>query len=142
MTLFAKLYDVDQAGNATLPDQLAAPLQVRCRRGGRRSPSGCPAIDYDFAAGHRLRLVLTTTDFAYATPQPAADYQVALAGPGLCVPSDPALGCVNGGVPWWTWAAPLAALAAACLILAAGRRRRARTRWTRTRRRARWRSPA
>jgi ABC-2 type transport system ATP-binding protein len=67
--------------------------------------------------------VLTTTDFAYATPPQEATYQVALAGSGLSLPSDPALQVVNGGVPWWTWAAPLAALAAAAAILAAGRRR-------------------
>jgi ABC-2 type transport system ATP-binding protein len=123
VTLFAKVYDVDQAGNAALPDQLAAPLQVTGAAAGKQITVRLPAIDYDFAAGHRLRLVLTTTDFAYATPRQAATYQVALAGPGLSLPSDPALTVVNGGVPWWTWAAPLAALAAAGLILAAGRRR-------------------
>ncbi len=122
VTLFAKVYDVDQAGNATLPGQLAAPLQVTGAAGPVHTVR-LPVIDYDFAAGHRLRLVLTTTDFAYATPQQAATYQVALAGPGLSVPSDPALAVINGGVPWWTWAAPLAAVAAAGLILAAGRRR-------------------
>src|ERR1022692_1035813 len=123
VTLFAKVYDVDQAGNATLPDQLAAPLRVTGAAAGRDVTIRLPAIDYQFAAGHRLRLVLTTTDFAYATPPQAATYQIALAGPGLSLPSDPALPVVNGGVPWWTWAAPLAALAAAALILAAGRRR-------------------
>ena len=123
VTLFAKVYDVDQAGNATLPDQLAAPLRVTGAAAGRDVTVRLPAIDYQFAAGHRIRLVLTTTDFAYATPPQAATYQVALAGPGLSLPSDPALTVVNGGVPWWTWAAPLAALAAAALILAAGRRR-------------------
>jgi ABC-2 type transport system ATP-binding protein len=123
VTLFAKVYDVDQAGNATLPDQLAAPLRVTGAAAGRDVTVQLPAIDYDFAAGHRLRLVLTTTDFAYATPPQEATYQVALAGPGLSLPSDPALTVVNGGAPWWTWAAPLAALAAAALILAAGRRR-------------------
>jgi ABC-2 type transport system ATP-binding protein len=121
--LFAKVYDVDQAGNATLPDQLAAPLQVTGAAAGRDVTIRLPAIDDEFAAGHRLRLVLTTTDFGYATPPQAATYQVALAGPGLSLPSDPALTVVNGGVPWWTWAAPLAALAVAALILAAGRRR-------------------
>jgi ABC-2 type transport system ATP-binding protein len=123
VTLFAKVYDVDQAGNATLPGQLAAPLQVTGAATGTVRTVRLPAIDYDFAAGHRLRLVLTTTDFAYATPGQAATYQVALAGPGATLPSDPALAVINGGVPWWTWAAPLAAVAAAGLILAAGRRR-------------------
>ena len=132
VTLFAKVYDVDQAGNATLPDQLVAPLRVRAVQAGAPGPPGppgrvvtvtLPAIDYNFAAGHRLRLVLTTTDFAYATAAAPAVYRVALAGPGLAVPSDPALAVVTGGLPWWVWAAPAAALVAAALILGLGRRR-------------------
>jgi ABC-2 type transport system ATP-binding protein len=123
VTLFAKVYDVDQAGLATLPDQLVAPLRVTGAQAGRVVTVTLPAIDYSFAAGHRLRLVLTTTDFGYATPPAPAVYQVALAGPGLAVPGDPALTVTGGGAPWWAWAAPLGALAAAAGILAVGRRR-------------------
>ena len=123
ITLFAKLYDVDQAGNAILPDQLAAPLTVPAGE-GRNITVQLPAIDHSFAAGHQLRLVLSATDYAYATPQAGAVYQVALASPGLSVPSDPALGLHSSGLPWWTWAAPIAALAAAALIMATRRRRR------------------
>src|ERR1019366_6482588 len=124
VTPFAKVYDVDQAGNTTLPDQLAAPLRVSAGTAGRVVTVQLPAIDYDFAAGHRLRLVLTTTDFAYATSPVPATYQVTMAGGGgLSVPSDPALQIINGGVPWWTWAAPAAALGIAAAILLAGRRR-------------------
>jgi ABC-2 type transport system ATP-binding protein len=128
ITLFAKVYDVDQAANATLPDQLAAPVRVA---GGQAGPGRAgrvvriklPAIDYRFAAGHRLRLVLTATDFAYATSPVSATYQVALASTGLSVPADPALKIVDSGVPWWAWVAPIAALLAAAVILG-GRRRR------------------
>jgi ABC-2 type transport system ATP-binding protein len=123
ITLFAKVYDVDQAGNATLPDQLAAPLRVAGAQAGRVVVIRLPVIDYRFAAGHRLRLVLTATDFAYATSPAPAAYQVALAGAGLSVPADPALTILDGGVPWWAWAAPAAALAAAGVILTARRRR-------------------
>ena len=123
ITLFAKVYDVDQAGNATLPYQLAAPLRVAGAQAGRIVAIRLPAIDYRFAAGHRLRLVLTTTDFAYATSPVPATYRVALAAGGLSVPADPALKIVNGGVPWWAWAAPAAALVAAALILTVRRRR-------------------
>ena len=125
ITLFAKLYDVDQAGNATLPFSLAAPLRVTGAARGATVTVTLPAIDYQFAAGHRLRLVLSSTDFAYATAPQAAVYQVGLAGRGLTVPLDPALQVTGGGVPWWAWAAPLAALAAAALLLVP-RRRRAR----------------
>src|SRR5215472_3055485 len=123
VTLFAKIYDVDQAGNATLPNQLVSPVRVTGTRAGRVVTIALPAIDHDFSAGHRLRLVLTTTDYAYATASSPAIYRVALAGPGVIVPSDPALTVVNGGVPWRVWAAPAAALVAAALILALGRRR-------------------
>jgi ABC-2 type transport system ATP-binding protein len=115
---------VDQAGNTTLPDELVAPLRVTGAQAGRIVTVTLPAIDYSFSAGHRLRLVLTTTDFGYATPPTPAVYQVALAGSGLTVPSDPALTVTGGGAPAWAWAAPLCALAAAALILALGRRRR------------------
>jgi ABC-2 type transport system ATP-binding protein len=126
VTLFAKVYDVDQAGNATLPYSLAAPLRVAGAAGGRVVTVTLPAIDYQFAAGHRLRLVLTTTDFAYATSPVPAAYRVALAGRGLSVPLDPALVVSGSGVPWWAWAAPAGALLAAFLILASGRRCAAR----------------
>jgi ABC-2 type transport system ATP-binding protein len=122
VTLFAKIYDVDQAGNATLPNQLVSPVRITGAQAGRVVTIGLPAIDYDFSTGHRLRLVLTTTDYAYATPPAPAIYRVALAGPGVVMPSDPALTVVNGGVPWWVWAAPAAALVAAALILGLGRR--------------------
>src|SRR5215469_15472589 len=57
VTLFAKLYDVDQAGQATLPYELVAPLRVT--GAGQPLTVHLPAIDYSFSAGHRLRLVLT-----------------------------------------------------------------------------------
>ncbi|MDX6339074.1 MAG: type transport system ATP-binding protein [Streptosporangiaceae bacterium] len=124
MTVFAEVYDVDQAGNATLPFQLAAPVRVTGAAAGRTVTVTLPAMDYQFAAGHHIRLVVTSTDFGYATSPAAAAYRVALAGPGLSVPSDPALRITGGGVPWWTWAAPVAALAAAAVILLARPRTR------------------
>jgi ABC-2 type transport system ATP-binding protein len=125
VTLFAKVYDVDQGGQAVLPYQLAAPLRVSGAQPGRVVTVTLPAVDYSFSAGHRIRLVLTTTDFAYATPAAPAVYRVALADPGLSVPTDPALVLTGGGAPWWVWAAPLAALAVAALILLLRRRRAA-----------------
>ncbi|HEY7432161.1 MAG TPA: alpha/beta fold hydrolase, partial [Streptosporangiaceae bacterium] len=124
VTLFASVYDVDQGGTATLPFQLVAPLRVAGAADGRVVTVRLPTMDYSFSAGHRLRLVLTTTDFAYATPAAPAVYRVALAGTGLTVPSDPALTLVTGGVPAWVWIAPPAALLAAAAILLLGWRRR------------------
>jgi ABC-2 type transport system ATP-binding protein len=123
VTLFAKVYDVNQVGTALLPYQLVAPVRVSNATNGATVTIRLPAMDYAFAAGHRLRLVLTTTDFAYATPATPATYRVSLAGPGLTLPTDPALTIGGSPVPWWTWAAPTAALAAAIVLLMAGRRR-------------------
>ena len=124
VTLFAELYDVDPAGNATLPSSLAAPLRVTVPpgRGGQDVTVRLPAIDHQFVAGHRLRLVLTTTDFGYATPPAPAVYRVSLAGPGVRLPTDSALVVSSSGLPWWTWGAPLAAALAAGLILGLRRR--------------------
>ena len=124
VTLFAELYDVDPAGHATLPFSLAAPLRVTVPRGrsGQDVTVRLPAIDYQFVAGHRLRLVLTTTDFGYATSPDPAIYRVSLAGRGVRLPVDAALVVSSSGLPWWTWGAPLAAALAAGLILATRRR--------------------
>jgi ABC-2 type transport system ATP-binding protein len=122
-TLFAKVYDVDASGNPDLPYQLVAPVRVTGAQTGTVATIRLPAIDYSFSAGHRLRLVLTSTDFGYAATTAPAVYRVALAGPGLTVPSDPALALVNGGLPGWVWAAPAAAVLAAVLILSWGLRR-------------------
>ncbi len=125
LTLFAKVYDVDQAGNAVLPYSLAEPLRVAQASSGRVLTVRLPVMDYQFAAGHRIRLVLTTTDFAYASPRPEAVYRVALASRGITIPSDPALVVGGTGLGWWVWVAPLAALAVAALLLLTGRRRAA-----------------
>ncbi len=82
------------------------------------------AMDYQFAAGHRVRLVLTATDFGYATPARLALYQVGLASPGIVMPSDPALALTDAGLAWWVWAAPAAAVVLAAVLLLTGRRRR------------------
>ncbi len=124
LTLFAKVYDVDQAGNATLPFSLAAPLRVGQASSGTVVTVTLPTMDYQFDAGHRVRLVLTATDFGYATPAPLAVYQVGLASPGIVMPADPALVLTDAGLAWWVWAAPAAAVVLAAILLLTGRRRR------------------
>ena len=123
LTLFAKVYDVDQAGNATLPFSLAAPLRVSQPSSGQVVSVTLPAMDYQFAAGHRVRLVLTTTDFGYATSPRLALYQVGLASPGIVMPTDPALVLTDAGLAWWVWAAPVAAVVLAAVLLLTGRKR-------------------
>ncbi|MCQ4082457.1 alpha/beta fold hydrolase [Streptomyces sp. RB6PN25] len=129
--LFAKVYDVGPNGSETLPHQLVAPLRVTGAGGGGRTVTvTLPAIDHAFAAGHRMRLVLASTDLSYSSPTAPATYRLSLAGgagagSGLAVPLVPALTTAQADIPAWTWALPVAALAAATLLLFAGRKRTA-----------------
>jgi ABC-2 type transport system ATP-binding protein len=80
-TLFAQLYDVAPGGSATLPEQLVTPLRVSgVPAGGVDVRVSLPAVVRDVAAGHRLRLVVSTTDQAYAMPAATRYYTVSLAG--------------------------------------------------------------
>jgi ABC-2 type transport system ATP-binding protein len=122
-TLFAKLYDVDQAGTAALPAPVVAPVRVAPSPAAQVVTVRLGAMDHDFSAGDRMELAVATTDSGYATsPQPAVA-QVGLDEPYLTVPEDPSLALVSGGLMWWTWAVPAVAVAAAALLLVAGRRR-------------------
>ncbi|WP_031517547.1 CocE/NonD family hydrolase [Streptomyces sp. NRRL F-5123] len=123
VVLFGKLYDVTPGGKQTLPAGLAAPVRVTGSPGGTLVTLRLPAVDHDFAAGHRLRLVLATTDLGYASPAAAASVTVSLAEPQLTVPVDTELSDAAGPLPWWTWALPPAALLAAAALLLTGRSR-------------------
>ncbi|WP_327069610.1 alpha/beta fold hydrolase [Kitasatospora sp. NBC_01250] len=124
--LFAKLYDVAPDGSQTLPQQLAAPLRVTGADapGGRTVTVDLPAVDHSFAAGHRMRLVLASTDLAYASPNAPATYQVAAVSP-LTVPTDSALHTEAAPLPARVWQLPLLALVVAAGLLLTVRRRRA-----------------
>ncbi|MFI5593330.1 alpha/beta fold hydrolase [Amycolatopsis sp. NPDC051758] len=91
--LFAKLYDVGQDGSRVLPSNAIAPFRV----------SGLPAdgtpvevtvtlpgIVRPIEGGHSLRLVVGTTDQAFASPAAPAVFRIALAGgTALAVPVVP-----------------------------------------------------
>jgi ABC-2 type transport system ATP-binding protein len=121
--LFAKLYDVAPDGDATLPASLAAPIRVAGSPQGSTVRIQLPAVDHDFASGHRLRLVLATTDLGYASPAAPATVSVSLVNPLLTVPTDAVLAADGSPLPWWAWALPLIALAVAVALLLTGRRR-------------------
>ncbi|MFC4031985.1 alpha/beta fold hydrolase [Streptomyces polygonati] len=121
--LFAKLYDVGPDGKQTLPDSLAAPVRVAGSPRGSTVRVQLPAVDHDFPAGHRLRVVLSTTDLGYASPAAPAVITIALAAPILSVPTDTALTAAAPPLPWWAWALPLIALAVAAALLLTGRSR-------------------
>jgi ABC-2 type transport system ATP-binding protein len=124
--LFAKLYDVapgKSGGSASPARRLAAPLRVEKADDGREATVTLPAMDYRFDRGHRLRVVIATTDMGFATPPRPATYKVAAVS-GLTVPTDSALSAPAAPLPAWVWVLPAVALAVAAGILVTGRRGR------------------
>ncbi|MGZ3099218.1 alpha/beta fold hydrolase [Streptomyces sp. H72] len=121
--LFAKVYDVGPGGTQQiLPAQLVTPLRVEDAKAGKDVTITLPAVDHEVEDGHRLRLVLSSTDLGYASPAAPATYTVSLKG-DLKVPT--ALGGTGqvAGLPAWVWWAPLAGAAVAAALLLTARRR-------------------
>ncbi|MEU9119407.1 alpha/beta fold hydrolase [Streptomyces sp. NPDC048506] len=131
--LFAKLYDVAPDGRRqVLPSQLVAPYRIEDAHDGRTVRLQLPTADHDFAAGHRLRLVLSATDLGYASPAAPTSYTVSLAGGAaataegeLSVPTAPQVRSAAAPLPAWTWALPAGAAVVAALLLFTARRRTA-----------------
>ncbi|WP_031478653.1 CocE/NonD family hydrolase [Streptomyces bicolor] len=121
--LFAKVYDVGPDGTQqVLPSQLVTPLRVENAKSGEDVTITLPAIDYGIEQGHRLRLVLSSTDLGYASPAAPATYTVSLKG-DLSVPTAPGVSTAAAALPSWVWWLPIsAALIAAALLLTARRR--------------------
>ncbi|MFF7237249.1 alpha/beta fold hydrolase [Streptomyces collinus] len=123
--LFGKVYDVGPDGTRqVLPSQLVAPLRITGARHGKDVTITLPAIDHEVQKGHRLRLVLASTDLGYASPAAPATYTVSVTG-GLSVPTAPAVTTAAAPLPAWVWWLPLAGAAAALALLLTGRRRTA-----------------
>ncbi|GAA2147210.1 alpha/beta fold hydrolase [Actinomadura napierensis] len=123
--LFAKLYDVSPDGSATPARRIAAPFRAT---GGEVTVT-LPAMDYRFDRGHRLRLVVATTDMGFATPPQPAAYKVRAVS-GLTVPTDSSLVTAPTPIPGWVWVLPLVGLAIAGALLLGVRRGRPRERGT------------
>ncbi|GAA2250100.1 CocE/NonD family hydrolase [Streptomyces indiaensis] len=121
--LFAKLYDIGRDGTRpVLPSQLVTPLRVEGAKAGKDVSVTLPAVDHEVAEGHRLRLVLASTDLAYASPTTPATYTVSLKSE-LEVPMP--LGRTGGAgpLPAWVWWMPPAGAVVALALLLSGRRR-------------------
>ncbi|CCH86230.1 ABC-type multidrug transport system, ATPase component [Modestobacter italicus] len=116
-TLFAKLYDVGPDGSLTLPSGLVAPLALTGLSADPSAPTEVavtlPAIVHRFEVGHTMRLLVSSTDQAYALPADAAVDSVGLAaGTSLAVPEVPGqTQATAGSARWWVLLAVLAALA-------------------------------
>ncbi|MET9775650.1 CocE/NonD family hydrolase [Streptomyces sp. NPDC006367] len=123
--LFAKVYDVGPGGTApVLPAQLVTPVRVEGARAGKDVTLTLPAIDHEVEKGHRLRLVLASTDLGYASPAAPATYTVSLEG-GLKVPTAPGVTTAAAPLPAWVWWLPPAGALIALALLLTGRRRTA-----------------
>jgi ABC-2 type transport system ATP-binding protein len=124
--LFAKLYDVGPGGGTrqVLPSQLVTPLRVEGAKTGKDVRITLPAIDHEIDDGHRLRLVLASTDLGYASPTAPATYTVSLKG-DLKVPSALGQRDTQGALPAWVWWLPLAGATIALALIVTGRRRTA-----------------
>ncbi|MBM7775368.1 ABC-2 type transport system ATP-binding protein [Actinokineospora baliensis] len=88
--LFAKLYDVGPDGVRTLPGSAVSALRTPPLPADGTAVEvsvALPAIVRPIEADHRVELVVSTTDQAYATPTEAAAYRISLAPGGeLAVP--------------------------------------------------------
>ncbi|MEV0014690.1 alpha/beta fold hydrolase [Streptomyces tendae] len=123
--LFAKVYDVGPGGTSpVLPSQLVTPVRVEDARAGKDVTVTLPAIDHEVEKGHRLRLVLASTDLGYASPAAPATYTVSLEG-DLAVPTAPGVTTAAAPLPAWVWWLPLAGAAVALALLWTARRRTA-----------------
>ena len=124
--LFGKVYDVSPDGaRRVLPGQLVAPLRVTGAQQGKDVRITLPAVDHEVQEGHRLSLVLASTDLGYASPAAPATYTASVRGEGLTVPTAPALGTAAVPVPAWVWWLPGAGAVVALALVLTGRRRTA-----------------
>lgn len=127
--LFVKLYDVGPTGQRTLPGSAVSPVRLPDLQVGEATEItvSLPPIVRPVAPGHRVELVVSTTDQAYANaPEPAA-YQIELAESGeLAVPVVSGTSMTSGW-PIWQLAGigGLALLVLALTAVTALRRRRA-----------------
>ncbi|AJE85421.1 ABC transporter ATP-binding protein [Streptomyces albus] len=125
MVLFGKVYDVGSDGTSeVLPSNLVAPVRVKGTGsgGGKEAELTLPAVDHELRKGHRLRLVLASTDLGYASPAEPAAYRATLKGP-LRVPTAPAVDTAAAPLPSWVWWLPLGGALLALGLLLTGRRR-------------------
>ncbi|MBC7271249.1 MAG: alpha/beta fold hydrolase [Streptomyces sp.] len=121
--LFGKVYDVGPDGTQqVLPSQLVTPVRIEDAKAGKDVTLTLPAIDHEVEKGHRLRLVLASTDLGYASPAAPATYKVSLKG-DLQVPTAPGATTAAAPLPAWVWWLPLAAAVLAAALLVTGRRR-------------------
>ncbi|MPY77783.1 MAG: alpha/beta fold hydrolase [Actinophytocola sp.] len=127
--LFVKLYDVGPTGQRTLPGNAVSPVRIPDLRVGETAEVtvSLPPIVRPVAPGHRLELVVATTDRAYTNATTPAAYRIALAGSGELAVPEVSGTATTSGWPVWQLAGigGLALLVSALVAVTALRRRRA-----------------
>ncbi|HIV57016.1 MAG TPA: alpha/beta fold hydrolase [Candidatus Stackebrandtia faecavium] len=102
-TLFVKLYDVGSDGSQTLPNGLIAPVKLEdlpeSIDDAEPVTVTLPGIVHRLEPGHTLRLVVATSDQAYAGPAEAAQYTVELPQT-MSLPTTPAQPLPGGDAAW------------------------------------------
>ena len=87
LVLFAKVYDVDPAGNATLVHRLVAPIRVPTDRLNPWIDVKLLGFAHRFAADHQIRVTFAATDPAYYdNPQPDVITLVTGLGSSFTIP--------------------------------------------------------
>ncbi len=122
-------------GSAVLPGLAVSPVQLSGLTPGTATDVdvALPAVSHQVPVGHRLQLVVSSTDQAYAVPARAAAYRVGLAGPAqLTLPvldaTQVGAGALDVPLPLVIVVAALVLAAAAAAIVFWVRQRAARPR--------------
>lgn len=119
--LFLKLYDVSPDGRQTLPQGLVAPVRLTglASTMDKATPVTItlPAIAHRFEADHRARLVIASSDQAYASPVAPTVYQVELADAAVAVPSVDSVPATQSSQFWlWTLLGALLAVIVGVIV--------------------------
>ncbi|HEX8864862.1 MAG TPA: ATP-binding cassette domain-containing protein, partial [Lentzea sp.] len=96
--LFAKLYDVSADGTRVLPGSVVAPFRVALPPDGSAAEVTVtlPPAVRPVESEHKLALVVSTTDQAFANAEQPAAYRISLASDSLSVPVVPGRNVTTG----------------------------------------------
>jgi ABC-2 type transport system ATP-binding protein len=127
-TLFVKLLDVDASGGTTLSAGLVAPVRLTGLQATLQAAKPVtvtlPAIVRQFAAGHKVRIVVATSDQAFLTPVDPVTYTVAV-DPMVTLPTVVGTPIANPQVIWvWVLLGLIAVILLTLLVVLVIRRRR------------------
>ncbi|MFX0591392.1 alpha/beta fold hydrolase [Melissospora conviva] len=130
-TLFVKLYDAGPGGNATLPGGLVAPVRLTGLPADIAEAEPVqvtlPAVVHRFESGHRLRLVVATSDQGYAGPTDPTVYTIAAGDGPVVLPTVVGTPIPTEAALWrWVLIGLVAAIVAGLVVVVAVLRRRHR----------------